>query len=643
MCDDHGAVLLDDQPVDPLPVPHSHGGHTHSHGRPTRRDFVKGAAGAAAGLYLARNFRAWPAQASPSDGTTPVGMGMHVHSGFSEQYGSMDSHLFEALQNQVPVIFWTDHDHRMAEYRYRSVVHFTSLTSEATDGAPWIWTPRRIGPLKTCSGGIVSSPASPNDPVKGGSLAVMTQSSSGASATYGYYADSHQAGWNYHCNLYGQTITIDVLPQTVSSAGYLEFLLTSSYHPATNGRPAGYYTISYRFGGPGTPGSRSFSGTNGVVYLPYTPGSWSTASFTPTDDIEAIWPDMQSHDFASYSIVLNAVSLGDPVKGNFDYLRFARQYNNGDVPLQTQQQLMTAYAAVYPGVRQYQGMEISWLLPHISWFGGQPTISPNIGTPSSKYPAFVQQQVAEIHSASGVASYNHPCGYGSGALLSSSDQDAVVAKLVTSLAANKLYGCDLLEVGYYSRGGCDLMHHLNLWDGLSRYGLFLTGTGTTDDHFGNNWYGIRNNWICSVWAASQNETDLVSALRAGRSWSASLSRFRGTLDLLVDGTVPMGSVSVSGVNSRQLQVIATGVPAGGSVQVVQGTVDYTSNGSNATDVATYPADALSTGTVTLTVDTSISRFVRLNVFDSHGAIIAVSNPVWLLRENPPNGIPPARQ
>jgi hypothetical protein len=42
------------------------------------------------------------------------------------------------------------------------------------------------------------------------------------------------------------------------------------------------------------------------------------------------------------------------------------------------------------------------------------------------------------------------------------------------------------------------------------------------------------------------------------------------------------------------------------------------------------------------VDTSVSRFVRTVIRDAGGTTVAVSNPVWLLRQQPPNGIPAAR-
>jgi len=107
----------------------------------------------------------------------------------------------------------------------------------------------------------------------------------------------------------------------------------------------------------------------------------------------------------------------------------------------------------------------------------------------------------------------------------------------------------------------------------------------------------------------------------------------------------MGSVSVSALAQRQLIVTATDVPAGGSLQIIQGGVDYAGPNqptAQTSVVSAYPDIGLTTGTVAFSVDTSTSSFVRSQVLDSTGAVVALSNPVWLLREIPANGIPAAR-
>ena len=295
---------------------------------------------------------------------------------------------------------------------------------------------------------------------------------------------------------------------------------------------------------------------------------------------------------------------------------------------------------------QQHGLEVSRNLPHVNWFGPNVTVPSYSGISTSAYQTFLQKTVIpQIHSSGGLASYNHPYGYSSLPAQPQSQQDALLSQTASKLLANKVLGADLLEVGYILRQGVDVNHHIGLWDVLSRNAVFLTGNGVSDDHEGTNWYGFHNNWVSSVWAPSTRMADLLSALAAGRGWCGSLSKFRGSLDLLVDGSVPMGSVSVSSVSSRRLAATATGLPSGAVLQVLQGAVDYPGQNSLTADtklIGSYTTTQLASGQITRAVSTAQDSFLRTQVVSSTGAIIATSNPVWLLRKPPPNGVPAAR-
>jgi hypothetical protein len=356
---------------------------------------------------------------------------------------------------------------------------------------------------------------------------------------------------------------------------------------------------------------------------------------------------MDARDFGLYHLNLNAVSTGGAASGNFDYLRFTR--SSGELQLSTQPEMMTAYAVSFPSVQQFQALEISLTVPHINWFGSGVVLT-DYGsiTPAKQpaYQAFIQGTVIpQIHAAGGLVSYNHPYGASSGKALPKATQDQKMATLAAAMLVDNALGSDILEVGYPLRAGMDLAHHVGLWDVLSRNAVFLTGNGPSDDHVGTDWLRSGNNWFTSVWAASNAESDLLQALVAGRSWCGSLPWFRGGLDLLVDGSCPMGSVSISTVSSRQLQVIATDLPSNGTLQVMQGTVDYAGKASptpNTSLIATYSTADLASGSVSLPVDNAVSSFVRTQVLDSAGTVVALSNPAWLLRQAPPGGIPTPR-
>jgi hypothetical protein len=620
-------------------------------------------AGAAAAAALLRQFPrlplSSPARPVSAGGLSAYSMAMHVHSSFSEQDGSMDSQLFQATKNSVDVLWWTDHDTRMDGIGYRQVVHFTSLTHERGgpgQGRPWDWTKVTSGPLGSQStGGIVQSPSSPSDPVAGGSMQVAAKSTTGAPAAFGFYAQTHQASWNYRDNLNGQSLTVDVLLTKGWQAGYLELLIVSSYHEAISGRPAGGYQLSYRFVPPGGTARRTANGLSGVITIPVTPNSgtdpWGTVTINPAEDIAALWPDMDYRDFGLYELTLSAVSTGDLVEGYFDYLRFNRSIS-GEAFLKQQAGMGVALAARYRSVIQQQGLEVSLALPHVNWFGKSVTI-PDYGSTSGhrQYAVYLAQNlIPKVHASGGLLSFNHPFGYADIPELPQATQDAMLVQtaegMLPTSSVPAALGTDLLEVGYYLRQGMDLAHHVALWDIMSRNALFFTGNGTNDDHFGKNWLAKSNNWFSSVWAPSTGVADLLAALAAGRAWCASLSGYRGSLDLLVDGSVPMGSVSVSAVPSRRLVAIATAIPAQGSLQILQGTVDYAGAAdlsANTKVIGSYSAGQLSGGSVVHRTNTGKDSFVRTQVLDSAGTVVGLSNPVWLLRAVPPGGIPAPRQ
>jgi TAT (twin-arginine translocation) pathway signal sequence len=613
----------------------------------SRRNFLHGTAAVAAGAALLRPQSRAPRRRLPlrsparpvaPDSSSAYSMAMHVHSSFSEQQGSMDAQLFQAQTNSVDVLWWTDHDFRMDGTAYRNTVHFTSLTKEAGgpgQGGAWTWQVQRSGTLTSGSGGgIVSSPVTPNDPAQHGSLSLTAQTKTSQAASFGYYANCQPAGWNYRDNLTGQSLSIDVLLNQGWSNGYLEMLISTSYHEASAGNQG-----------------RVAQQNNGIITIPVTPsspGEWTTVTITPSNDIAALWPDLDYRDFALWGLTLSAVSTGDDVSGYFDYLNFHR-IDGGEL-FSDQTDMMTLLAARYPEVTQQQGLEVSFRLPHVNWFGSNVTL-PSYGSPDTKqWVKYLENDlIPQIHQAGGLVSYNHPYGPDDIPQLPSAKQEELMRQVAVSMLPQGesvgALGSDLLEVGYEVRNGVDLAHHVGLWDVMSRNSVFLTGNGTSDDHHGLDWAGMWNNWVTSAWSASTGKADLLSALASGRAWCGSMTNFTGSLDLLVDGSCPMGSVTLSSEPFRYLTVMATGVPRNGSLQVLRGEVDYAGAAApvpNTEVIASYTQSELASGQASLPVDNSSQSFVRTQVIDSAGAVVALSNPAWLLRTAPPGGIPGPR-
>src|SRR5215475_10517594 len=97
--------------------------------RVSRRNFLGGMAAALLPQlpWAARLPLRSAARPVAANGMSAYSLAMHVHSSFSEFDGSMDAPLWQATQNAVDVLWWTEHDQRLNDLGYRRTAHFTSL------------------------------------------------------------------------------------------------------------------------------------------------------------------------------------------------------------------------------------------------------------------------------------------------------------------------------------------------------------------------------------------------------------------------------------------------------------------------------------------------------------------------------------
>ena len=79
------------------------------------------------------------------------------------------------------------------------------------------------------------------------------------------------------------------------------------------------------------------------------------------------------------------------------------------------------------------------------------------------------------------------------------------------------------------RHGFDLDHYLRLWDGLSRRGVIITGSGSSDAHSARVGWQNGNNFATRIRADSTVEEALVAGLRSGNVSMADPILFRPRL------------------------------------------------------------------------------------------------------------------
>lgn len=601
--------------------------------RLSRRSFLA-AGGLAAGALLApgEHARSLAAAAFRGRSLRPVRMGsLHVHASFSEGQGSMAAALSEARRYGSDVVWWTEHDFRMAAQGYRTAVGFDG-PFEGTGTTRWDWVPETVGTPASTQATYAEEPHSPDEAGRALRLEARGEGER--------FSGLRLVGmaWNstYTTNLADTTVELDVLAQALGEDAILAIEMRLSYHPATGGRPAGQYRLRYELGPEGEPPPPHPDPADpllGIVPLRSTGDEigegWRRLALRPVQDIAACWPDLYAADNGLFRIHVNAwARRGATVRVALDRLRFHRSRRAGDESLAMQAEFIRHYAEAYPELRQYQSSEIS-LVRHLNWFGGDfhlpryPGYYPDGPPVRNGGEEPTRRMIDYIHSAGGLAQLNHP----------TDDNDDLAAYLVRTRAL----GADLVEIGRNP-----LEEYLGALDVAARNAVFFTATGINDDH-GGLW--ARNfPWATSVWSRSAERDHLVAALRAGRAWMTDPARYRGELDFEVRGRPAMGAVVSGAPASVNLRISATDLPAGGALEIVEGPIDLPGGtpDEDATRTETIAGAALRRrGTVRYRVPRG--HFVRTAVRDGAGAIVGLSNPVWLLDRGADVEVPPARR
>jgi hypothetical protein len=620
------------------------------HGHPPareipRRRVLQGAVAIAALAGLGGRHRAaaaLPAGAQNAAGLTAYSLAMHLHASASEGAGSIRSQLAQAALHGFDVAWFADHDWRRHRLLFRRTYSFTA--NESQFGGTWnVPKMANTGSLAAGSGGaLVATPASPDDPApRKGSLRMRATSTGSAPASVRNRINATGSSRaNFRGRIAGRTLAVDVRPTKTGPNAWGEVLLRLSHHPGFGSRPTGVCSVLYRLRSDITTRATSSSGLTGIVDVPVVRGAWQTVTLDPTADVAVIWPDMDSRDNSLGEIEFHAVSRRRiAAEYFFGYLRFQEQ--TGYDPLGVDAELLARYAGEVPTVRGLNGTEIS-LAQHMNQYGGPQTpfdygavtsFSTNLGD--------LRTRIAEhVHALGGVVSINHP--FKPGDTGGNGTAESIAANLL-SIAAG---GADLIETGYSNKQGANLAQHIAVWDTLSRNGLFLTANGASDDHSGQNWAGQANRCYTGAWAGTGDEPALVDALGAGRCYVGQLGSFAGTVDMTVDGTVPMGAVAVAPEPvDRTLSLEVTGVPGGGAVQVLRGDVDYAGGSAprpNTAVVASFTAAEVASNPQ-LILPADDDGFVRAQVVTSAGAVVAFGQPVWMLRTAPSTGVPARRQ
>ena len=618
---------------------------------PSRRAILL-ATGALLGTAWPSKGAAPPSQA-PAPESGPWSVQLHLHGSFSRGLGSMASQLWQADDVGVDVVWWSDNDFRISSNRSVSAFSFEDEAEPADRGESWTALGPREAALRKHLRGWRSAERGRQGYEAAGSFTV--ENGRDGSRNFRIGAEALGAldfirssrrfsadGGLHHRPLASEvTVRLAVLPLEHDSDGraFVEFVL-SEQAPARR-TPARVRRVHYYLSNEDS--EPWLEAATLRIPVPFRPGEWNDLALELTADTVAGFPSGEGWDNGLGGIELGVEARAQATpSAHFDDLKI-EQVASGPAAYARQRELMERLGRRWPEVAQYQGVEISHSGHHLNEL--------SVGTELLDYDRLASESglldrgdgpldedalarfvlgraVEAAHARGGLISHNHMFGVELGEGAVGPEPEAVLEEL----AAERLFGADLIEVGYRRKGGRGLAEHLWVWDRLAQRGLFPVGIGASDSHGGpaQRWRWSPNNFVTWVLAPTSGREDLIAGLRAGRAFFGDIARFDGRVDLESGRGFRMGQIVVTDRGSATVLLWAEGARVGDDLRAVE------ADGVAAT--WHDPGEEI----VVAHELARIPGFVRLELTDGAGGVYAVSNPVHFVREVPAAGIPGVR-
>jgi len=571
---------------------------------------------------------------------------LHLHGSFSEGEGSIDSHSFEARDVHADVLWWSDHDFRIAYHRLPAAFSFDAQM-EPVDADPLLssdplarhrpWLFERHLDRQAAGGWELV-----DDHVQGErSMRVWIRGQNRDFERRFVRLGSENSDLSR--SLASQVhLKLAVRPGTTGPDAHAVVEVDLSEHPMPPVTPDSslkQFALRYVIGGP--PFEAYLDRVTYNVHVDAPSGEWSELTLDLTGDAERGFPSIAGRDNSMFRLGFGVEARqGTDFDCLFDDLRI-EQAVPPERMYAVQRALIDQVAAGYPELREHQGVEISYVTKHLNEFSvgtellDYEAIAAELqaagrATPDDFADAVLTKAIEAAHARRGLISYNHMFG-ASWVANPKLDKRHETLREVTGLIHR---GIDLLEVGYVERGGQRLSDHLWVWDELAAKGLPIVGTGVSDSHGGRDqrWRTGTNNFISWIYAPSTDKADLIEGLRAGRVFFGDLTVFDGALDILSDRGFVMGQVVLCDRDEVELTLLVRGAQRNMTLHVIE----------NGQQVDSRPIDGPEQRH-TMQLAASGPSFVRTELHTARKDIPKVfTNALHFVREAPATGIPAAR-
>ena len=561
----------------------------------------------------------------------PYMLQMHVHGSMSEGPGSMRGANVHAKKIGLDVLWWSDHDWRMAYHTYSSGYDF-----EADDLSKTVPVPYPPGAdssrAREQEMDVTLEPSRANGDVLDGvaritaerasqgkkSLEIAAGAQSGAFQNFFYTIDASRR--RLKRSLASRvSIKISIYPdQDPDKETMAGLRVDLSQQPPDMAQGAICYVLTglsdAELAALSTPHLK-------FVRLDFKPRQWNTYTLDLTGDATRL--GLGGGDNALVDASFGVMTRGKRVRAFFDDYRIAHRIQSE--ALRDEARRMAAELQKEYGVINYVGQELSYNA-HLNPLGLHiPMID------YTKHPEGLDgPETADfVHRNGGIASVNHIFGTSAPPKgLNPKDPESVRKfedRRIAELIANRCEHADILEVGYPVRV-LPMKSFLRVWDALSNAGVYVVGNGTSDTHSSNGGWFNGNNFISWVYAESASQADLIEGFRRGSVYFGDPVKFKGRVMLTTDDGHQMGQVVITRKPSHQVRIHIEGLPAGSKVRTV-------TNGDYGAD---FSAGASFDRSVP--VETAKAGFFRVESYSAEGRPLAFSNPIYFTPTEPSDKI-----
>lgn len=589
---------------------------------------------------------------------TAYSVALHMHGSMSEQSGSWEWHTAKAESLGLDVVWWTDHDWRLSSIRSMKRYDFESTVWDA-QRSRWsepdeaIYGEFRYWEIDPAGGGFLVTAVVDSVAFGGArSFRLSAVGYPGPDFRAAHVTQTCSDFQNHHSLAKHVRLRFRVLPEQLDPVdARLVFEAELSDHP--DGTPKLRYVL----------GSLDGEGPDAIP-LGYTPGVWNEYVVDVTQDAVARFSAGGIDSLRVLDNTLAFVRLGLECRNGAAAVVFFDEYRiepdparEGPPMVDAARSIAAYYETRVPAVKHFVGSEVSLYRaqPHLNAY------APDLALVDYTGHAFsdtLHYAIEQIHAQGGAVSLNHLFGpqywYENIPNETPEHRDARRTYTKRVYIGNRALGVDVLEAGYRRRGGCDLVHHLDLWDALNANMVFITGNGVTDSHgrgpyeldgWGPSEAGLRftNNFVTWLYAETFDEAGFVRAMKGGRAYFGDPYRWQGAVELRTTDGFRMGQVVLTDLPAHDVLVEVTNVAPDVEVRLKQ--VEMRDDVWPTYLAPSYLRDEALAGTVdggvfrdTVSVSTALPSFVRVEVYDGSGGEMVFSNPLHLVTELPSRGI-----